>query len=72
MLHPFVCTGVETIRGIPNKYLTIACLALSFLLFSAGGTAFIQSPFYGALFMGIAVLLFFAGMHFGRQEPAVE
>jgi len=63
---------MDKIRGIPNKYLTIACLALSFLLFSAGGTAFNQSPFYGALFIVVAVFLFFVGAHFGRQAPDIH
>jgi hypothetical protein len=45
ILQPVASTVMETIRGIPNKYLTFTCLALSFLLFSAGGTAFNQSPF---------------------------
>jgi hypothetical protein len=60
---------MKTFRGIPTNYLTIACLVLSFLLFSAGGTAFSQSPFYGGLFMVLAILLFIIGMHFGRQDP---
>ena len=38
---------METIRGIPDKYLYAACLAMAFVLFCAGGTAFDQSPFYG-------------------------
>lgn len=63
---------METIRGIPNKYLYAACLVLSFLLFWAGGTAFNQSPFYGAVFFVLAVVLFFAGVHFGRQHPDRE
>lgn len=63
---------METIRGIPDKYLAAACLALTFLLFWAGGTAFNQSPFYGGLFMVLAVVLFFAGVHFGRQDPDRE
>lgn len=63
---------MEKIRGIPNKYLAIGCLVLSFLLFSAGGTAFNQSAFYGALFMVVAVLLFFVGVHFGRQDPDIH
>ena len=63
---------METIRGIPNKYLAAACLAMTFLLFWAGGTAFDQSPFYGGLFMVSAMVLFFAGVHFGRQDPDIE
>jgi len=70
--HPFVCTGMETIRGIPDKYLFAACMALSFLLFGAGGTAFGQSPFYGGLFMVAAMVLFFIGVHFGRKEPGPD
>lgn len=63
---------METIRGIPNKYLYAVCLVLSFLLFWAGGTAFNQSPFYGGVFFVLAVVLFFAGVHFGRQDPDRE
>ena len=63
---------METLRGIPNNYLFVGCLALSFLLFAAGGTAFNQSPFYGVLFFVIAMLLFFAGVYFGRKEPERE
>ncbi len=60
---------METIRGIPNKYLAAAFLVLSWLLFAAGGTAFNQSVFYGSLFIVTGVLMFFIGMHFGRQNP---
>jgi len=60
---------METIRGIPNKYLYAACLVLSFLMFYAGGVAFNQSPFYGGLFIVLGVALFFAAVHFGRQTP---
>ena len=63
---------METIRGIPNKYLAATCLAMTFLLFWAGGTAFDQNPFYGGLFMVIAMVLFFAGVYFGRQDPGTE
>jgi hypothetical protein len=63
---------MDTFRGIPNKYLAIACLALSFLLFSAGGTVFDQNLFYAVLFFVTALLLFFVGMHFGRQDPGTE
>jgi hypothetical protein len=70
--HPLVYTGMETLRGIPDKYLSVACLVLTFLLFAAGGTAFNQNPFYGGLFFVIAMILFFAGVHFGRQDPDSE
>jgi hypothetical protein len=63
---------METIRGIPNKYLYAACLVLSFVLFWAGGTAFDQSPFYGGFFIVIAMVLFFAGVHFGRQDRTID
>ena len=63
---------MEFIRGLPDKYLAITCLALSFLLFSAGGTVFDQSLFYAVLFIGMAILLFFAGMHFGRKESGSQ
>jgi hypothetical protein len=63
---------METIRGMPNKYLAATCLAMTFLLFWAGGTAFNQSPFYGGLFIVIAMVLFFIGVHFGRQVPDIE
>jgi hypothetical protein len=69
---PGIHTGMQTIRGIPARYLTIACIVLSFLLFSAGGTAFSQSPFYGGLFIVLAIFLFIVGMHFGRQDPDNE
>lgn len=59
---------METIRGIPNKYLYTACLVLSFLMFYAGGVAFSQSPFYGGVFIILAIVLFFMAVHFGRQD----
>jgi hypothetical protein len=62
-------TGVETFPGIPNKYLFILCLALSFLFFWAGGTAFDQSPFYAVFFYVLGLSLFFAGVHLGRRDP---
>jgi hypothetical protein len=58
---------MDSIRGIPGRYLYIACLILSFILFSAGGVAFNQNAFYGALFIILAILLFIVGMHFGRK-----
>jgi hypothetical protein len=61
-----------TIPGIPDKYLFIPCLALSFLLFWAGGTTFNQSQFYAVVFSVLEVLLFFAGVHPGRREPGSE
>lgn len=56
-----------SLRGIPNKYLYAACIVLSFLMFYAGGVAFNQSPFYGGLFIILAVLLFFLAVYFGRR-----
>jgi hypothetical protein len=64
--------AMEIFRNIPRKYVAAACLALSFLLFAAGGTALSQSPFYGACFMIIAILLFFIGAYYGKQEPESE
>jgi len=64
---PVVYSGMETIRGIPNKYLYAVCLVLSFLMFYAGGVAFGQSLFYGGLFIILAIVLFFMAVHFGRQ-----
>lgn len=52
---------------IPHSYLYAACIILSFIMFSAGGVAFEQSMFYGALFIILAVALFFLAVHFGRQ-----
>jgi lipopolysaccharide export LptBFGC system permease protein LptF len=59
---------MATFRIIPARYLYIACLVLSFIMFSAGGVAFNQNAFYGALFIILATLLFIVGMHFGRKE----
>jgi hypothetical protein len=70
--HPFLHTGMQILRGIPNKYLYAACLVLSFLLFSAGGTAFGQSPFYGGLFIVLAIFMFIVGMYFGRLDTDIE
>lgn len=58
---------MESIRGIPNKYLYAACLVLSFLMFYAGGVAFNQGPFYGGLFIILGILLFFIAVYFGRR-----
>lgn len=58
---------MESVRGIPNKYLYTACIVLSFLMFYAGGVAFNQSPFYGGLFIILAILLFFIAVYFGRR-----
>lgn len=60
---------MEKIRGIPDRYLAAACLVLTFLLFTAGGIAFSQSPFYGTVFIIIAILLFFAGRYFAGATP---
>ena len=59
---------MDSIRGVPARYLYRACLVLSFILFSARGVAFNQNAFYGALFIILAILLFIVGMHFGRKE----
>lgn len=45
---------------------------MTFVFFRAGGTAFDRNPYYGRLFMVIALVLFFACVHFGRQDPDVE
>jgi hypothetical protein len=58
---------MDIIRGLPNKYLYATCLILSFLMFYAGGVAFNQSPFYGAVFFVLAVVLFFIAVRIGRQ-----
>jgi hypothetical protein len=58
---------MDSIRSIPDKYLYAACLALSFLMFSAGGVAFSQSPFYGAVFFILGVVLFFVAVRIGRK-----
>jgi hypothetical protein len=63
---------MATFRGIPDKYLYAACLALTFLFSWAGGTAFNQTPFYGGLFFVLAMVLFLVGVHFGRMEPDTE
>jgi hypothetical protein len=63
---------MEIIRGIPNQYLYIGCTIVSMLFFYAGGTAFSQSPFYGALFIVLALVLFFTGVYFGRKSGGVE
>ncbi|MFA5269006.1 MAG: hypothetical protein WC379_13625 [Methanoregula sp.] len=60
---------MESIRGIPNKYLYIASIVLSFLMFYAGGVAFNQSPFYGGLFIILAIVLFIISVYFGRRIP---
>jgi hypothetical protein len=67
-----VYADMDSIRGIPTRYLYIACSVLSFILFSAGGVAFNQNVFYGALFIILAILLFIVGMHFGRKESDKE
>jgi hypothetical protein len=58
---------METIRGIPNKYLYTACIVLSFLMFYGGGVAFNQSAFYGGVFIILAIVLFFLAVYFGRR-----
>ena len=63
---------MDTFRGIRKTYLAAACLTLTFLLFTAGGIAFNQSPFYGAVFFIIAILLFFAGAYFGNPTAGNE
>jgi hypothetical protein len=62
---------METTGGIPNKYLSAACLILAFILFVAGGMAFAQSIFYGMAFDIIGAVLFFTGVHFRRQDPGM-
>jgi hypothetical protein len=58
---------MDIIRGVPGRYLYAACLILSFLLFYAGGVAFNHSPFYGVLFLVLAVVLFFIAVRIGRE-----
>jgi hypothetical protein len=58
-----------TIPDIPRKYLTLFCLLLGFAFFTLGGIAFAKNVFYGFLFTIVAVILFFAGVRIGRQEP---
>jgi hypothetical protein len=57
---------MESIRGIPNKYLYMACIFLSFLMFFAGGVAFNQNPFYGGVFIILAIVLFFISVRIRR------
>lgn len=70
--HHSDCTGMECIRGVPNKYLYAVCLALSFLMFYAGGVAFSRSPFYGTVFFVLGVVLFFAAVRVGRKDFGQE
>lgn len=68
---PSECTGMQTFRGVPNKYLYAACLVSSFILFVMGGMAFSQSMYYGVAFNIIGVFLFFAAVYFGKQNSAM-
>ena len=63
---------MEIVRGIPNKYLSVACTILSFVLFYAAGVAFGQSMFYGAVFLIVAILFFFVAVIVGRRSGVVE
>ena len=63
---------MQIYRGAPNKYLSAACLILSFILFITGGMAFALSMFQGVAFNIIGVVLFFAGVYFGKQDPGIE
>jgi hypothetical protein len=62
---------MDSIRGIPARYLYIACAVLSFILFSAGGVAFNQNAFYGALFIVLAIVIFFLGIALGKKNRIV-
>ena len=67
-----VYADMDSIRGIPGRYLYIACPVLSFILFSAGGVAFNQNAFYGALFIVLAILIFFLGIAIGNKSRIIE
>lgn len=69
---PVVYTDMDTIRGIPTKYLYIACSVLSFIMFYAGGVAFNQNVFYGGLFIILALVIFFLGIALGKKSHIVE
>jgi hypothetical protein len=62
---------MDSIRGVPARYLYRACLVLSFILFSAGGVAFNQNAFYGALFIILAIVIFFLGIAIGKKNRIV-
>jgi hypothetical protein len=62
---------METTGGMPNKYLSAACLILAFIFFVAGGMAFAQSMFYGVAFDIIGAVLFFTSVHFRRKDPGM-
>ena len=62
---------METTGGIPNKYLSAACLILAFILFVAGGMAFAQSMVFGVTFDIIGAVLFFISMHFRKQDHGI-
>lgn len=68
ILQPVVYTGMAIIRDIPNRYLAGAFMVLTFLFFYAGGTTIGQSPFYGVLFIGIAIILFFTATYIGKKD----
>jgi hypothetical protein len=44
----------------------LVCLLL------AGGTAFEKNVFYGIVFTGMALVLIFAGVHLGKQDPCSD
>jgi hypothetical protein len=63
---------MQTLRGVPDNSLSAACLLLSFILFISGGMAFAQSMFQGVTFNIIGVVLFFAGVYFGKQNSGID
>lgn len=63
---------MDSIRGVPGRYLYIVCAVLSFILFSAGGVAFSQNAFYGALFIVLAIIIFFLGIAIGNKSRIIE
>jgi hypothetical protein len=62
---------MDTFRGIPARYLYIASSALSFIMFYAGGVAFNQNVFYGALFIVLAIVIFFLGIVIGKKSRII-
>jgi uncharacterized MnhB-related membrane protein len=62
----------DSIHGVPGRYLYRACAVLSFILFSASGVAFSQNAFYGALFIILAIVIFFLGIAVGKKGRLVE
>ena len=59
---------MEIIRGIRNVHLSMACTILSVVFFLAGGVAFNQSAFYGAVFIVLALVLFCMSVFFRMKK----